>query len=210
MASDQKTRLYLITPPQCEIDNFKKDFTAVLDAAPIACVQLRLKNAADDTWKRAIETLMPLAHARDIAFLVNDRADMAKAFGCDGVHIGKDDVSYQAARALLGKQAIIGTSCYASKDAAMDAASAGTDYVAFGSVFPSATKEDAPLAPLSLLEDWVFISDVPCAAIGGINAENCAPLVEAGVDFLAVISAVWQHPLGPVTGIKAMHQAITG
>lgn len=203
------TRLYLITPPQIEIPTFRDSFASVLDATDIACVQLRLKDATDDAWQRAIETLMPLAHKRDVAFLLNDRADMARAFGCDGVHLGRDDVSYANARAILGTNRIVGMSCYGSKDLAMDYAEAGADYVAFGSVFPSSTKDSAPTIPLSVLEDWTFISTTPCAAIGGITAENCAPLVDMDVDFLAVISAVWNHPLGPMMGAKAFQKALT-
>lgn len=203
------TRLYLLTPPEIpDLLSFADQFKAVLDAADIACVQLRLKGAADDAWQRAIAALMPIAHGRDVAFVLNDRADLAHHFACDGVHLGKDDIGYDAARTLLGKDRIIGVSCYGSKDLAMDAAGAGADYVAFGSVFASSTKDQAPLVPLSILEDWIFIATTPCAAIGGITADNCAPLVHMGVEFLAVISAVWNYPGGPVAGAKALQRTI--
>jgi thiamine-phosphate pyrophosphorylase len=190
------TRTYLITLP------------AVLDAADVGCVQLRLKNADDTTWERAIETLMPLCWKRDTAFILNDRVDLTQRFKTDGVHLGKDDMTYTMARSILGPDKIIGISCYASKDAAMDAAEEGADYVAFGAAFPSLTKESAPPVPHSVIEDWVMIAKTPCVAIGGITAENCTPLIQMGVEFIAVIGQVWNHTNGAVAGITELQIAI--
>ncbi|HVY12089.1 MAG TPA: thiamine phosphate synthase [Alphaproteobacteria bacterium] len=201
------TGIYLITPPKLE-SSFPSQLNAALEAGDVACVQLRLKGASDDEWRKAIKELMPICAAREIAFLLNDRADLAKEMGCDGVHVGQHDMPYDDARKLLGPDKIIGVSAYASKDTAMELAAAGADYVAFGSVFPSVTKEHAPPVPLSVLEDWAAMATTPCAAIGGITAENCAPLVRAGVDFLAVISAVWNHEGGPAAGVRALQAAI--
>ncbi len=183
-------------------------FAAALDAGDVACVQLRLKNADDDAWQLAIETLMPLAWERDIAFIINDRADMAARFSADGVHLGDEDGSYEEARHLLGLDKIIGISCYDSTDRAMEAAEEGADYVAFGAAFPTLTKEAKTSAPQSLFEDWTTATTVPVVAIGGITAFNCAPLVRAHVDFLAVISAIWDHPESPAAGVKALQKAI--
>lgn len=180
----------------------------MLDAADVACVQLRLKNKTPDEWERAVDALMPICWTRDIAFILNDRVDLAKRFSADGVHIGKDDMTYTMARSILGKDKIIGVSCYASKDAAMDAAEEGADYVAFGAAFPSTTKENAPPVPLSVFEDWVIAVKTPCVAIGGITAQNCTPLVQIGVEFVAVIGQVWNHANGPVAGIKELQKAI--
>lgn len=202
------TRLYLITPPVFDLPAFRDVFAAVCDAADIPCVQLRLKQADDATWQRSIETLMPLAHARNIAFILNDRADLAKKYGCDGVHLGKDDAPYAATRHLLGPDSILGVSCYGSKDLAMDLAAAGADYVAFGAVFPSTTKPHAPAINPQILEDWVTFATTPCVAIGGIHASNCRPLVQMGVDFIAVIGAVWDHPDGAAAGARALQQAM--
>lgn len=180
----------------------------MLDAADVACVQLRLKNKTPEEWERVVDALMPICWARDIAFVLNDRVDLAKRFSADGVHIGKDDMTYTMARSILGKDKIIGVSCYASKDAAMDAAEEGADYVAFGAAFPSSTKENAPPVPMSVFEDWVMAVKTPCVAIGGITAANCAPLVQIGVEFVAVIGQVWNHADGAVAGIKELQLAI--
>jgi thiamine-phosphate pyrophosphorylase len=201
------TRLYLITPPRLAPD-FADQLAAALDAGDVACVQLRLKGADDDAIRRAAEALRPVAQRRDVAFLMNDRPDLALATGCDGVHVGQEDASYDEARQILGLGRIIGVSCHASRHLAMEAAEAGADYVAFGAFFPSATKDAQHHADLELLRWWSEIMTVPSVAIGGITPENCGPLVAAGADFLAVISAVWDHPQGPAAAIRAFLGAI--
>jgi thiamine-phosphate pyrophosphorylase len=179
-----------------------------LDGGDVAAVQLRLKQAADDEVRRAAERLAPLVQERDIAFIVNDRPDLAARTGADGVHIGADDCSYAEARRLVGTELIVGVSCYASRHAALVAAEAGADYVAFGAFHPTATKEPRARAEPDLLSWWSEIMTVPCVAIGGITPANCAPLVRAGADFLAVVSAVWQHPDGPAAAVAAFNRAI--
>lgn len=206
------SRIYLITPPTIDLPAFAKDLPAVLDAGDVACFQLRLKNASDDDLKRAVQTLMPLVIQRDIAFVLNDRVDLAKHLGCDGVHLGQNDAPLIEARKTLGPDKIIGVSCYDSKHRAMFAASEGTDYVAFGVAFPefSTTKPQGPQVPFSVYEDWVASTTTPVVAIGGITAANCAALVRIKVDFLAIIGAVWNHASGPVAGMKALDTAIKG
>ncbi len=174
----------------------------------MAAVQLRLKGAGDDEFRRAAERLKPVVQQRGAAFLINDRADIAAAVGADGVHIGAEDMPYAKARGLVGGDAIVGVSCYASRHEAIEAADAGADYVAFGAFFPTQTKEPRARAGIDLLSWWSEIMTVPCVAIGGITAENCAPLVQAGADFLAVVSAVWDHAQGPAAGVVALTGAI--
>jgi thiamine-phosphate pyrophosphorylase len=87
----------------------------------------------------------------------------------------------------------------------MDAAEAGADYVAFGAFFDTATKPTTARPDLELLADWQSIMTTPCVAIGGITVENCAPLIAAGADFLAVCSGVWSHPAGPEAAVKAFN-----
>jgi len=113
-----------------------------------------------------------------------------------------------AARRLMGPDFQLGASCYASRDRAMSAGEAGADYVAFGAFFPTATKAAPARAEPEILAWWSELMEIPAVAIGGISAENCAPLVRAGADFLAVISAVWQHAGGPAAGVRALNAAI--
>ena len=204
-----RCRLYLITPPAIDPGAFKDQLAAALDAGDVGCVQLRLKDVADDQIKRACDVLQPVAQKRGVAFLMNDRPDLAKSLGCDGVHVGQEDASYADARAALGAERIVGITCHASRHLAIDAAEAGADYVAFGAFFPTATK-DAPKgkADIELLQWWSEIMTVPVVAIGGITALNCGPLVAAGADFLAVVAGVWAYPGGPGAAVKAFNSAI--
>ena len=174
-----------------------------LDASDVAAVQLRLKDAEDDTVRRTCEALRELVQERDVAFILNDRPDLALEMGCDGVHIGQQDMPYRDARRLLGEDRIVGVTCHNSRHLAMEAAEAGADYIAFGAFFPTATKEPPTVADPEILAWWSEIMTVPCVAVGGITAGNCGPLIAAGADFLAVSAGVWQHPEGPAAAVRA-------
>lgn len=176
----------------------------------MACVQLRLKNATDDEIRHACAVLAPVAQSRDVAFILNDRPDLAAETGCDGVHVGQEDTPYDEARAIVGPDAIVGVTCKASRDLAFDAAEAGADYVAFGAFFPSRTKEIATPADTEILEFWQETMTVPCVAIGGITVENCDIVIEAGADFLCVASGVWDYPEGPAAAVKAFTAKLAG
>ncbi|NOX94797.1 MAG: thiamine phosphate synthase [Alphaproteobacteria bacterium] len=207
-------QLYLITPPQIDdLDQFASALKSAVGAGGVACLQLRLKNAngepaPDDGILRAAERLAPIAQANDIAFLINDRPDLARKTGADGVHIGQTDTPYAEAREILGEDATIGVTCHDSKHLGLVAGEAGADYVAFGAFFPTETKQASTRAEIEILEWWSSATTVPCVAIGGITPENCGPLVRAGADFLAVSGAVWDHPDGAGTAVKAFTGAI--
>jgi len=208
IAADERTRLYLVTPAALDPADFRDRLAAALDAGDVAAVQLRLKDVDDDAIRRACDALRPVAQERGVAFILNDRPDLAAETGCDGVHVGQQDTPYAEARALMGADRIVGVTCHASPDLAMEAAEAGADYVAFGAFFPTTTKVSGHRADLEILHWWSEIMTVPCVAIGGITPENCGPLVAAGADFLAVVSAVWNAPEGPAAAVKAFEQAI--
>ncbi|MCR0984193.1 thiamine phosphate synthase [Roseomonas populi] len=200
-------RLYLITPPRIDLATFPDNLARALDAGDVACLQLRLKDAPEDEVRRAIDALRPVAQSRDVAFLLNDNAELAARTGCDGAHLGQEDGDHERARRLL-KAGTLGITCHASRHLAMEAGDMGADYVAFGAFFPTTTKEAKHKAEPEILEWWSSLFEIPCVAIGGITAENCAPLVRAGADFLAVVGAVWNHPEGPAAGVRAMNAAI--
>ena len=188
--------------------DFADRLAAALDAGDVAAVQLRLKDLAEDALRRATDALRPVAQSRGVAFLLNDRPDLAVRHGCDGAHVGQTDLNAAQARKILGGLTL-GVTCHDSRHLAMQAAEDGADYVAFGAFYPTATKQPPALAEVETLRWWAEIMEVPCTAIGGINAENCAPLVQAGADFLAVVGAVWSHPDGAAAGVRAMLAAIT-
>jgi thiamine-phosphate pyrophosphorylase len=199
-------RLYLITPPVLPAD-FERRLAAALDAGDVAALQLRLKNVPDDELLRTIDRLRPIAQDRDVSFLLNDRPDLAVKSGCDGAHVGQTDMPIKQARKILG-DLTMGVTCHNSRHLGMEAGEAGADYVAFGAFFPTSTKEPPEMADIETLRLWAEVMEIPCVAIGGITAENCAPLVTAGAEFLAVIGAVWNHAEGPAAGVQAMLKAI--
>lgn len=198
-------RLYLITPPNFEPRTFADELKRALDGGDVASLQLRMKDASDDDIKRAAETLMPIAQRADVAFILNDRPDLAHALRADGVHIGQEDMPYHEARAIMGKDAIIGVTCHDSRHLAIEAAEAGADYVAFGAFFPTATKEAKTHAEPELLRWWSEVMVVPCVAIGGITVANAKTLIEAGADFIAVCSGVWDYEQGPGAAVQAFN-----
>lgn len=206
-------RLYLITPPYIpDLETFRDAFASSLDNDLVACVQLRLKSAdgaaPDDEILAAAEILLPLAVEREIAFLINDRPDLAIKAGADGVHIGQSDAPYEKARKMLGDDATVGVTCHDSRHLGLVAGEAGADYVAFGAFYPTDTKAASTRAEPDLLRWWSFATTVPSVAIGGITPNNCAPLVRAGADFLATSAAVWGHAEGPAEAVNAFGAAI--
>jgi thiamine-phosphate pyrophosphorylase len=178
---------------------------ATLDAGDVACVQLRLKDVDDDAVKRAIDILRPEAQDRDVAFILNDRPDLAAATGCDGVHVGQDDTPYRQARQLVGDQAIVGVTCHNSRHLAMEAGEQGADYIAFGAFYPTTTKDAEVRAEVETLRWWAELMEVPCVAIGGITVDNALPLIEAGADFLAICGGIWNYPQGPAEAVRAFN-----
>jgi thiamine-phosphate pyrophosphorylase len=198
-------RLYLITPPRIEPRAFAETLKGALSGGDVASLQLRLKDVPDDDIVRAGDLLLPIAQRANVAFIVNDRPDLAFRIGADGVHVGQEDASYADARGYLGRDRIIGVTCHGSRHLAVEAADAGADYVAFGAFYPTATKEPKARAEPDILEWWSEMMVVPSVAIGGITVENAPPLIEAGADFLAVASGVWDYPEGPAAAVRAFN-----
>jgi thiamine-phosphate pyrophosphorylase len=197
-----RCQLYLISP--AGLDNgFEDRLRAALCGGPVAAFQLRLKDMPDDVILRTAERLQPICAEHEVAFILNDRMDLAKKCGAEGVHLGQTDGDPRDARALLGASAQIGITCHDSRHLAMEAGEAGADYVAFGAFFPTTTKEAIYRPDPSILSWWSRLFELPCVAIGGITPENGRALVEAGADFLAVCSAVWAYPEGPEAALRA-------
>lgn len=197
--------IYLISPLETG-GAFPDRLARVLDAAPVAAFQFRVKGVDEHEAARLAEPLQRICAEREVAFIVNDSISLAKRLGADGVHLGQEDGVVADARQRLGREAQIGVTCHASRHLAMEAGEAGADYVAFGAFFPTMTKEVKHHAEPEILVWWQALMEIPCVAIGGITAQNCAPLVQAGADFLAVSGAVWNGD--EAANIKALHEAI--
>lgn len=198
-------QLYLISPLDVG-GSFPDRLARALDAGPIAAFQFRVKDVDEHEAARLAEPLQALCAAREVAFIVNDSISLAKRLKADGVHLGQDDGTVAEARQRLGREAQIGVTCHASRHLAMEAGEAGADYVAFGAFFPTTTKQTEHRAEPELLQWWQGLMEIPCVAIGGITPDNCAPLVAAGADFLAVSGAVWNGD--EAAAVAAFHRAI--
>jgi len=204
-ANPPACHLYLVSPLDVG-GTFPARLERALAAAPVAAFQYRVKGLDQHEAARLAEPLQAICAARDVAFIVNDSIALAKRLGADGVHLGQGDGEVREAREVLGREAQIGVTCHASRHLAMEAGEAGADYVAFGSFFPSETKASEHRPEPELLEWWSGLFEIPCVAIGGITPGNCAPLVRAGADFLAVSGAVWAGD--EAAAVEAFHEAI--
>ena len=204
----QPCQLYLITPPQIpDLNAFCKTLEAALAAAPVACLQIRLKDMnggpeENSAIIQAAKAIIPICHEHDTLVLLNDNPELAKEIGADGVHIGQSDMDYFSSRELLGGDAIIGVTCHNSKELAFEAASAGADYVAFGAFFDTQTKTAKYRADVEILEWWQEAVEIPSVAIGGITVQNAALVIEQGADFIAVSAGVWAHPDGAASAVS--------
>ncbi|MBB3692195.1 thiamine phosphate synthase [Sphingomonas sp. BK580] len=183
-------QLYLISPLDVT-GAFPDRLARALDAGPVAAFQFRVKDVDQHQAARLAEPLQRLCAARDVAFIVNDSVSLAKRLGADGVHLGQEDDDPREARAILGPSVQIGVTCHDSRHLAMEAGEAGADYVAFGSFYPTTTKEVKHRPEPVILSWWSAVFELPAVAIGGITPANAAPLIAAGADFLAVSGAVW-------------------
>jgi thiamine-phosphate pyrophosphorylase len=196
-------QIYLISPL-----NVGGDFPARLQeavvAGPVAAFQFRVKGVDQHEAARLAEPLQQICADHDVAFIVNDSVALAKRIKADGVHLGQGDGDPREARAELGADAQIGVTCHNSRHLAMEAAEAGADYVAFGAFYPTSTKDVQQMAEIKTLELWSQFTEVPCVAIGGITPDNAKPLIEAGADFLAVSSGVWNHKKGVAAAIESV------
>lgn len=183
-------QLYLISPLDVT-GGFADRLARALDAGPVAAFQFRVKDVDQHEAARLAEPLLRVCADREVAFIVNDSVSLAKRLGADGVHLGQGDGDAREARAILGPSAQIGVTCHDSRHLAMEAGEAGADYVAFGAFYPTTTKATTHRPDPAILSWWTTLFEIPCVAIGGITADNAAPLIAAGADFLAVSGAVW-------------------
>lgn len=182
--------LYAITPDLADTPLLLRKVRAALQGGA-RVLQYRNKSVDPALRLQQAQALRQLTREFDATFIVNDDAQLAARVDADGVHLGGDDGSLEAARDMLGDAKIIGVSCYNRESLALAAVRAGADYVAFGAFFPSGVKPQAVRAEPQLLAWARGELALPVVAIGGITAQNGVALIAAGADALAVISAVF-------------------
>jgi thiamine-phosphate pyrophosphorylase len=200
MARDRflRSQIYLIAEPGLDPAALR----GALDAGRVACVLLRSASIDDDALRAAVETLRPVAQQREVAFLVEGRARLAHETGCDGVHLSPDGMTVKQARQEVGAEAIVGVQCGASRHAAIVAAEAGADYIAFGGGV--AERWWAEAADAELVSWWQSLMTAPCVAMVGGDLRTAGDMAAAGADFVAAGPCIWSHPAGPDAAVREL------
>ncbi|MEM6758728.1 MAG: thiamine phosphate synthase [Pseudomonadota bacterium] len=205
MSQPEQPQLYLITPPVVELSRFPDLLASVLDAHDTACLRLSLATHDADRIARAADACRSVAHARDVAIVVDDHASLAERLGLDGVHLTDAGKSVRDARKMLGADAIVGSFCGTSRHDGMTAGEAGADYVAFGPVRGLGADNSAPT---DLFAWWSEMIEVPVVAEGGLTPDAVAMLAPI-TDFVALGEEVWNTDEPAVTVRTLMHSART-
>jgi thiamine-phosphate pyrophosphorylase len=185
--------LYAITPDLADTDDLLYRVRAAL-AGGARVLQYRNKTADPQLRLTQARALQSLCVARGVPLIINDHLDVALAVDAAGLHLGGDDGDIAAARARLGTGKLLGVSCYDRLELAEAALAAGADHIAFGSFFVSSIKPDAVRPPPDLVTRAKKRFAVPVVGIGGITPANAPQLISAGIDAVAVISAVFAAP----------------
>lgn len=206
MSETEQPQIYLITPPEIELSQFPDLLGSVLDAADIACVRLALATKDEDRLSRAADAVREVAHARDVAIVIDNHIQLSERLGLDGVHLTDAARSVAKTRKELGKDAIVGTFCGASSHEGMTAGENGADYVAFGPV-GSSTLGDGTLAEKDLFEWWSAMIEVPVVAEGALDTDIIAKLAPF-TDFFGIGEEIWRAE-DPVDKLKELHSAFT-
>lgn len=190
MPQDDRPQIYLLTPPEFELSAFPSRLAAVLDAHEIACLRLALATRDEDKLSRAADAVREVAHARDVAVVIETHMGLAERLGLDGVHLTDGARSVRAARKTLGGDAIVGAFCGHSRHDGLNAGEAGADYVAFGPA-GATTLGDGSRAERDLFEWWTEVIEVPVVAEGHLDAaliESLAPVT----DFFGIGEEIWR------------------
>lgn len=202
-APSDRPQLYLVTPPSFDPEPFGALVARIVDALPVACLRLAMAGRDEDRIARAADHLREIAHARDIAIVIERHALLAERLGLDGVHLPRGQHGLRKLRESLGREAIIGAACGASRHEGMNAAEAGADYVAFGPVGESAL-DDGARAGVELFGWWSEMIEVPVVAEGALTRDLVEALAPV-TDFLAFGEEIWpaEDPLAALRDLVA-------
>ena len=200
-------KLHILTDTVLQSRFSHMEITRLAIAGGADTIQYRQKSGSTREMIEIARNMKRLCSEADVTFIVNDRLDVAIAAEADGVHLGQDDFPIPMARELLGESRIIGGSA-ATLDEARKCLSEGADYVGFGPVYPTSSKDDAgPVSGIDILKQVVEIIPLPIIAIGGVGAENIPDVMRAGARGIAVISAVCCQD-DPEKATKSLYQAL--
>jgi len=183
--------LYAITPDMADLNSLIQKTQSAIEGGAFM-VQYRSKIHDRAVKMQQCAAILRLCREYDVPCIVNDDVEMCHILEADGVHLGEKDDNIAEVRRILGEDAIIGSSCYDQLNRAKQAQKEGASYVAFGAVFPTPTKPNAPRATLELLREAKSEIQIPIVAIGGITMNNAHDVIETGVDAIAVITSLYE------------------
>jgi len=202
-ASEDLPQLYLITPPEFDLDVFAQLLAACIDRTAVGCVRLALSTKDEDRISRAADALREITHARDVALVIESHALLVDRLGLDGVHLTDGARSVRKMRKDLGEDAIIGAFCGNSRHDAMTAGELDADYVSFGPVgqTPLGTGQ---IAPFELFEWWSAMIEVPVVAEGALDLDLIRRLTPH-TDFFGIGQEIWttDDPASALASIRA-------
>ena len=182
--------LYLVTPDWDDTEALIKATEMALTVG-VGLLQYRHKTASGELRLEQASALLTLCRQHNVPFIVNDHIDLCLKLDADGIHVGGTDASVAVVRTLIGKEKILGASCYGDFSLAEQAQIAGASYVAFGGFYPSRVKKYEVSTPASIVSKAKSELTVPVCVIGGMTPENAKPLVKEGADMVAAISSVY-------------------
>ncbi len=205
MASPDRPQITLVTPPEIDLGAFPDALAAVLDGVAVACLRLALATRDEDSLLRAADACREVAHARDVPIVIEAHVTLAGRLGLDGVHLPDGARSVRKARAALGREAIVGAFCGATRHEGITAAEAGADYVAFGPAGETALGSGTR-APAELFAWWSEMIEIPVVAEGALTPGLVAVLAPV-TDFFAFGEEVWRRP-DPLAALRALAAAM--
>lgn len=201
MSQTERPQIYLISPPEFDLDVFPDRLAAVLDGIDVACVRLALATRDEDRIARAADVLRQVAHARDVAIVIESHLLLVARHGLDGVHLTDGARTVRHARKELGGDAIVGTFCRTSRHEGMNAGEAGADYVAFGPLGQTPLG-DGTVVDYDLFAFWSEAIEVPVVAEGALTEALIAQFGPV-TDFFGVGDEIWRSD-DPLAALKRL------
>lgn len=189
MAEPEQPQIYLITPPEIELSRFPDTLARVLDAHEVACIRLALSTHDETALSHAADACREVAHARDIAIVINTHFILAERLGLDGVHLTDGARQIRTARKALGADAVVGAFCGTSRHDGMSAGEAGADYVSFGPAGDTVLG-DGSRAEFEVFEWWSQMIEVPVVAEGALDDDLIRRLAPV-TDFFGIGTEIW-------------------
>ncbi|XDA96680.1 thiamine phosphate synthase [Sulfitobacter sp. LCG007] len=205
MSEEDAPQIYLVTPPQVDLEGFPDLLGRLLDGIDIACVRLALSTRDEDSLARAADALREVTHARDVALVLSEHVLLAQRLGLDGVHLPDAARSVRAARKTLGEDAIVGSFCGGSRHDGLSAGEAGADYVSLGPVRASPLG-DGSFAEADLFQWWSEVIEIPVVAEGGLDEETIRDLAPFA-DFFGIGDEIW-HEEDPLATLSRLSRAM--